>query len=174
MDLDVTTRLRCRISSDIDVRLRCRISSDIDVLDGLHVLYPWIPNSQMIRPLNRAKKEEEIAEIARTWVSFTDFIKHFVFQIPAFRSFDGWCVGSAEPREKVVLEKANFPYNVPVGTLHYVLWFYDRTPEENEVTDILNQLLVDGEQFVWYINPKMTIPEIFHVQVFVVERHRDT
>ena len=150
--------------------LRCRISPDPDILDVLHVLHPWIPNSNMIRPLNKKKKEDEIDEISRTWKSFTDFIKHFIFQIPAFKSFDGWQVGPVEPRAKVVFDKTTFPYNLPSGTLHYVLWFYDRTPEEKEINDILNSLLTDGEQFVWYINPKMTIPEFFHVQVFVIEK----
>ena len=62
-----------------------------------------------------------------------------------------------------------FPYAVPEGTRHYILWL----PSPVEVAEeTVNRYLTEavlregGEDFVWYYNPKPTILEIYHVQVF--------
>jgi hypothetical protein len=62
-----------------------------------------------------------------------------------------------------------FPYAVPEGTRHYILWL----PSPIEVAEeTVNRYLTEavlregGEDFVWYYNPKPTILEIYHVQVF--------
>jgi len=51
------------------------------------------------------------------------------------------------------------------------MWYTYKPETEEEISkDITEALrnLVGGDnfQFVWYENPKMTIPGLFHVQVF--------
>eukprot|EP00802_Teleaulax_amphioxeia_P017662 Tamp_17827.p1 GENE.Tamp_17827~~Tamp_17827.p1 ORF type:complete len:336 (-),score=26.30 Tamp_17827:314-1321(-) len=83
----------------------------------------------------------------------------------------------------------NFPYNLDEGARHFVMWY--NTPKllksDDEVTrDIFRELrrhLMESQgvtdvatadaslppfDFAWYVNPKMTIPFIAHVQVFWV------
>lgn len=50
------------------------------------------------------------------------------------------------------------------------MW-YTYTPSDDEITQDVNDAIReivgnDNFKFVWYVNPKMTIPEVFHVQVF--------
>ena len=65
-----------------------------------------------------------------------------------------------------------FPYDVPRGTEHWVFWMAAPESEWPEVR-IAAALAeaVDargGGQFVWYPNPKMSVPDanLYHVQVF--------
>ena len=79
-----------------------------------------------------------------------------------------------------------FSYQVPVGTNHYVMWFLLRgneshnAPCQSPISDEeINSSIEEALQrqlgsktadfsFVWYPNPKPTIPSkaLFHVQVF--------
>lgn len=59
------------------------------------------------------------------------------------------------------------------GTRHFVMWYTYWPPEitEEEINqDIANAIVKRlgpcEYEFVWYENPKMTIPGIYHVQVF--------
>ena len=77
--------------------------------------------------------------------------------------------------EKKLLRN-RFPYQLPKGTQHYVMWYYGNIEllNENDIdTDIkLNlQYLFPSStlQFIWYENPKMNIPEVYHVQVFLTD-----
>ena len=50
------------------------------------------------------------------------------------------------------------------------MW-YTYTPPDEEITRDIDEAIKeivnhDNYKFVWYVNPKMTIPEVFHVQVF--------
>ena len=62
-----------------------------------------------------------------------------------------------------------FPYAVPEGTKHYILWLPSPEPIDDET---VNQFLTEavlregGHDWVYYYNPKPTILEIWHVQVF--------
>ena len=72
-----------------------------------------------------------------------------------------------------VFQKQMFPYLIHEGH-HWVTWYATKEQEKSdeEVTaDVNNELKKltnsdDGFEFGWYINPKMTVPEFFHVQVF--------
>ena len=66
-------------------------------------------------------------------------------------------------------EPNKFPYDVPEGTHHYVLWFPQQERVDDDlVTSACGRAVFErgGADFAWYINPKMTFPHIYHVQVF--------
>ena len=71
-------------------------------------------------------------------------------------------------------EKNQFPYQLQEGS-HYVLWLgpsaSETMPTEGEINEHITQALTqltggDNFNFAWYENPKMTIPSVYHVQVF--------
>jgi hypothetical protein len=71
-----------------------------------------------------------------------------------------------------VLVPNNYPYQLDEGS-HYVMWYSHGCPQEGDPKindDIYHSLMSllghDKFEFVWYENPKMTVPEIYHVQVF--------
>ena len=78
-----------------------------------------------------------------------------------------------------VLLPNRYPYQVPAGTRHSVLWYASavRCCPDNVITRHIDESIsrqmhrwhphreVDFE-FVWYLNPKMTFPHLFHVQCF--------
>lgn len=159
--------------------LRGKISSDVDHLEILHQTYPWLPGAESIRPdpQTRQKKLDFSKSIEENWCSFEDFFLYYVFG----KSF----LLDSDVGKKYVLEndvekrqvfKANdFRYDVGNGE-HWVLWYGSRVNlrTDDEIThDIEIQLaMMLGAtvpfQFGWYINPQVTIPEFFHVQVFWV------
>ena len=73
-------------------------------------------------------------------------------------------------------EVCRFRYGLHHSTFHYIMW-YTCTPEsllEEEITrdiknSIYNIIYTDNYSFVWYENPKMTINDIYHVQVFWIK-----
>ncbi len=131
----------------------CKIPSDISSLNELSKKYPWIPNEQTIRPSPEVliKKCMVNQHIQRDWPSLSAYIQQTIFQ-----KRKGW-----------IFEECMFPYNVKGK--HYVLWHTDfpftYEPEENEVNEVLKGL-IKGE-FAWYKNPKPTVLEFYHVQVFI-------
>ena len=69
-----------------------------------------------------------------------------------------------------------FPYKLHENTYHYVMWYRKNKSilgEEqitNDIKNYLNNLVTDKKyKFVWYENPKMTINDIYHVQVFWIK-----
>ena len=160
-----------------------RISSDVTALSKLQVFYKFIPTAETVRPSEKGKaaKAARLERILATYVDMPDYIYHTVFGRPV--------VASAESDEKLtccdVLQDpglsafaANeFPYDIERGN-HSIMWYAvkDKTKSDENITeDIaheLRKLLQCGEEspfdFAWYENPKMSIPEFFHVQVFWV------
>lgn len=60
------------------------------------------------------------------------------------------------------------------------MWYNYFPPEitEDEINADIGAALeaetgADGYQFVWYENPKMTVPDVYHVQVFWRRRQGD-
>lgn len=54
-----------------------------------------------------------------------------------------------------------------------IMWYsyYDETVTEDKINMDIDKNIKDivGDEkydYVWYINPKMTVPEVFHAQVF--------
>lgn len=64
-----------------------------------------------------------------------------------------------------------FPYSVP---RHWVLWYgagFTGVTDEGVTAAIAARVAcvpeLAGKDFAWYVNPKMTVPEYMHVQVFL-------
>jgi hypothetical protein len=130
-----------------------------------------------------ALKRAKLVEIEATWLTFMDYIRSTVFREPPIDVFNQ----NGEPRKATAAELSaqdgsglqkffapnEFPYDLVQGN-HWILWYPVLTKpySDREISaDIAQQLdeLLHGSteyDFAWYVNPKMTVPEYFHVQVF--------
>jgi hypothetical protein len=129
-----------------------KIPSDIPSLNKLSKTYPWIPNENSIRPSPEImiKKCMLNQHIQRDWPSLQVYIEKTIF-----RGRTGW-----------IFEECMFPYNTKGK--HFVLWHTDFPFRHEFEEEVINEELkkkVKGE-FVLYKNPKPTVLEFYHVQVF--------
>ena len=157
-----------------------RISSDLDALDALHARTGWTPGADHIRPtaVMRAQKELAIANIQSMWASNADWVYHHVFGMAAARSADGRRVSARPEVRRLVLATQPFPYELPSGTRHAVLWMHSPAAEsasragwmDDHLTAAIGAALAryGGGDFGWYDNPKPSVvePTLSHVQVF--------
>lgn len=126
--------------------------------------------------IGRLQKEVIAAEIAKDWNSQREYIKYAVFGYEAVTIFDKKY--AKRPANLIeggpwVFKPATFPYACPPGTEHYILWnmHYDfyYPMEDTVLTTIITQKLMRFAHhfnFVYYTNPKPSILDFFHVQVF--------
>lgn len=157
--------------------LRCKISSDIQDLNELHKKYFWIPNETMIRPSPKVLEDKRQFSnyVLHNWMSFKDFILDTHFKFPVDIE-DGHLYVLDTPRKiEWNFQKSLFPYDLPESVYHYVLWnsFTDcfHLFEDSKINNIIKETLesmlgCDSFDFAWYINPKPSIPELWHCQVF--------
>jgi len=73
------------------------------------------------------------------------------------------------------LEVCRFKYNVNDSTFHYIMWYTchknDLIPKEinrDIHRSIYNILGTDKFKYVYYENPKMSVPSIYHIHIFFV------
>ena len=159
-------------------RLACRISADVDQLEDLHAVYGWIPGSAQVRPTAtvRAQKELLLANLGSMWASPADWVFHHVFKSPTTRGSGGRRSATRPAEGSTAFTPNPFPYQVPKGTVHYVFWMASpeaEWPEERITSAIASAVAArGGGSFVWYPNPKMSIPDpvLYHVQVFWLPR----
>lgn len=156
--------------------LHCKISSDIQDLNRLHETYWWIPDESMIRPSqkNLENKSAFSEYVLANWMSFRDFILHTYFKYPVDVD-DGHMYVLDRPTVEWNFSESLFSYDLPSGVNHFILWnaLYDYT---KDIDDLTVNLLIeenlkkiagsDAFDFVWYKNPKPSIPELWHCQVF--------
>jgi hypothetical protein len=144
-------------------QLRRQISSDIQDLNKLHQEYWWIPDETMVRPSAEVLEAKwALAQrLIDDGVSFKDFIMRMYFTGPWAGAW--------------VFDKSLFPYRLPIGGEHFVLWNsmhdYNWDVHEVMVSERIEcmlkvQLGHNRFDFAWYKNPKPSIPELWHVQVF--------
>jgi len=162
--------------------LRTYIDCDLETLDRFNKIISWIPNSKSIRPSHRIieKKKHLIQQIELNWRSQKDYITHTIFDEKYYVSEDFKKFTRPEYfkfNRKWSFQPSMFPYNLECReTNHWVLWNYDKNfdydyPEE-EINEIIKRnLFYQTEigtpfEFVWYKNPKPTIKEFYHIQVF--------
>lgn len=158
---------------------RGRIDAQKENLEILHQQFPWIPGQEAIRP-TRTQIEAKHAsqrEIETLYEAYLDFVLIEIFGFPIVGGV------SENPKRKAdfsndaaipltVFKHNKFPYAVPAGTNHYVWWTREpmfQTPDRvTKCIEAALQELQSGavHNIVWYENPKMTIPEVYHVQVF--------
>lgn len=171
---DITTTTASSATPPI---IKSMIPSHFDQLNELNKLYPWIPNSTCIRPSSEmiACKRKKSADIEKNWYSFTDFILHEVFGKPMVKlasKTNKLFVLDRKVTQMKVFRPNDFPYDVKGH--HWVMWYgtsvapADMGSVNDDIENELKKILGDTADydFAWYINPKITIPEFFHVQVF--------
>ena len=156
--------------------LRCRVSSSVEELQLLHEVYAWVPGAEHIRPTPevRAQKETFLLNLDSMWASQIDFVHHHIFGAPATRRPDGRRASARPTAGASVFKPNHFPYQLPAGTEHHVLWMASPPGEwSDELITATIATAVDeqgGGEFVWYPNPKPSLPDpearTSHVQVF--------
>jgi hypothetical protein len=158
-----------------------RVTSDARILQLYHLRYGWIPGDEQIRPsqTETQSKKEHCDWIRETYQSNKDYVQVELFGLPGGRSSTGKLEACATSlalnpiRKKLVPNR--FPYRVPEGTHHYIMWYLDSKDKLSDrviTRDIAEELESMGHnhfEFVWYENPKMTIPDVYHIQVFFRE-----
>jgi hypothetical protein len=176
------------MSNDDQRLLRCEMP-DVNDLDYHHANgFDWIPNSSTIRPSAAVAQQKLVGmtSISSSWFSFDDYIlckvfgkEHEVYENRLFRVKNS---SSSTEESKFDLVSASdrvfvpnkYPYNVSGN--HWVLWYgcRDRVHSSEEINEHIqieltkitskyDDVLFD---YIWYVNPKMSIPEFFHVHVF--------
>lgn len=156
---------------------RGKISSDLEEMQKLQQMFKWMPGKDSIRPdaetLARKQKFNEM--VKSCYFSEADYLYETVFRIPAERdAADGLKRVDRElvTKQKRVFDRNQFGYALPDETRHFIMWYTFGPPELNDehinehiVQDISSRVGHDRFEFAWYENPKMTVPDIYHVQV---------
>lgn len=158
-----------------------QIPSNIETLNVLHKIYEWIPNENMIRPnsIELAKKQLLMNTIENEWVTLQDYILFKVFN-QDFEEIPTICKKKIPyiktSISEFVFTESLFRYNLPTHAKHYVLWFSKINFENSQYIifkEIINDIIfselskyTNNFDFAWYINPKPSVPDFFHVQVF--------
>lgn len=156
--------------------IRGRISSDSDTLDTLHATYPWIPSSQQIRPSKQLleEKNKKTEKLLLEWMTCKDFVLDVYFGYPTSLYRGRLFVPGPILTSEWSFLPCSFPYSLDTGN-HFVLWnsYYDISVEfDNEfihkhITESIQKIVgTDCFDFAWYKNPKPSLPELYHVQVF--------
>ncbi len=139
-----------------------RISAAIEDLNRLSETYDWIPNEHTIRPSaeDLAEKRRVMALIEASYRTIQDFVRTSIFN------------NTSEPW---VFKPSNFRYNLPTHSNHYVLWHtscpisadFDEALINEQIEISLKNIVGHNRfMFAWYKNPRPTIIEFWHVQVF--------
>lgn len=154
------------------------MSSDQETLSALYQSYGWIPNSDTIRPLPAVieLKNATLLEIEEKWFSLKDYILFKVFSME-YDQIAGRCVVMKAQQAGLikVFQPNEFPYNIDCGN-HWVMWYNtDLSPYGDDAINADIDVAIckhlngaSNYDFVWYENPKMSVPDFFHVQVFWV------
>ena len=161
--------------------IRNKILSDINSLNQLNKIYNWLPNETMVRPTpeDLQKKNTLISLINREWLSTKDYILHNIFG-KEYQEVNGIkFVKDLDNLKEWVFLPSLFRYNLENHSNHYILWnskfkFIDDIDDEI-INEILEKELVkllnhDEFDFAWYKNPKPSVPEFYHLQVFFTQK----
>jgi hypothetical protein len=167
----------------MNIKLQKRIHCDLDSLDNYHKMYEWIPSRDMIRPTPEKLdyKRNKLSEIELEWNSYFDFILNHVFQQKYDYNIENkkYIPNLQNLLPEYVFIPSDFPYQIPEYANHYVLWNSKYNINYNFDDEIINNILYqniknilqnENFDFVWYKNPKPTIPEFYHIQVFWISQ----
>ena len=156
-----------------------KIGSDLQTLNEYNKIYSWIPNEKQIRPTEMIISFKKILldKMNKDYNSSRDYILMNMFKTEGFRT-NGKIVAK-EPLDKLNhFEVCRFRYQIDPKAFHYIMWYTCTKEElsEEEITkDIKNNIYAfiktDNFSFIWYENPKMSIEDIYHVQVFWIRHH---
>ena len=161
------------------MELNFRIHPNSEVLNAYNKLYPWIPNENQIRPtgMNIFFKEKLMDEIKEKYNSTRDYILIDIFKYQFTKNKEKKYQVINDDNIKLHKFQVNlFKYDLHPKTFHYQMWY---TCDKNELIDkeinkdiynsIFNIVKCDKFKFVWYENPKMSIDDIYHIQVFWIK-----
>ncbi|VVU94578.1 hypothetical protein CPAV1605_303 [seawater metagenome] len=161
----------------MDININCKISHESDILEELHNKYHWIPGKDNIRPLPKImeKKQKELENILFFYHTLKDYILEEIFNTKT-NFVDNKLLAMEDNFESFRMVLNKYPYDLPNDTYHYILWyknFNSKTDQEitNDIVLECNRIFKTKPSFVWYKNPKMSIPGIFHVQVFLLNKN---
>ena len=169
--------------------LRTRIDYSLSNLDILNQIYPWIPNSITIRPSPEdiERKKKLSLEIQNNWKSYQDYIYCKIFQQRHYIDDEYKKFARPEhfnPKPEWCFQPSMFRYNLIPESNHWVLWNSEHDFNYDYPDEIINEIITTRLvchlqlntpfQFVCYKNPKPTIPEFYHVQVFWISRINKT
>eukprot|EP01125_Pyxidicula_operculata_P020115 TRINITY_DN7366_c0_g1_i5.p1 TRINITY_DN7366_c0_g1~~TRINITY_DN7366_c0_g1_i5.p1 ORF type:complete len:171 (+),score=7.68 TRINITY_DN7366_c0_g1_i5:145-657(+) len=154
--------------------MKCRVPSSPDYLEQLKCEVGWTPGRENIRPSPDIVQKKLIhnQDILDVYASEGDFVLHTIFGFVSTRNNEGKLEVKKDNLPQIRRFTRNiFPYNLPEGTNHYIMW-YSYGPFGLTDADINQHINADISKrssdfdFIWYENPKMTVPTVYHVQVF--------
>jgi len=160
------------------MELNFRIHPDIDVLNAYNKLYPWIPNGNQIRPtgMNILMKERMIDKINEEYNSMRDFILIDIFKYVFTNKENKYQIIKDNNIKLHKFQVCRFKYDIHPKTFHYIMWYTcdkkylsDREVNKDIRNSIFNIIKDDKFTFVWYENPKMSIEDVYHIQVFWIK-----
>lgn len=153
--------------------IRNRIDPNLENLDELNDKYQWVPGRENIRPCEEVinKKDKWIENLSNFYENEKQYVLSDIFNFDSYFDSGKLVVKDFDIKETFVFKENMFPYNLPFNTNHYVIWYtYDETDEKRINKDIelsLFNLLGNNKfDFVWYENPKKSLPDMNHYQVF--------
>jgi hypothetical protein len=158
-----------------------QISADVCDLDVMHAMYPWLPNSDAIRPneTDLLRKHALVKQIEAEWLDQYHYILHTVFHQPCDNLDTKKFVPCLTNLRDTWFAESPFRYALPDTTNHYILWFSKinhqsgcESADPNAINEIIHDELskiTDDFDFAWYINPKPSVLDFFHVQVFWIK-----
>lgn len=158
--------------------INCKIDPHIENLNFYHSIYPWIPNEYQIRPTekNIRMKEKNMNVIQSQYHSIEDYIHINIFN-SNLKILNNKYLAIEKNKDISSFQVCPFKYQLHPDTLHYILWYSTdiglHINDEKITSDIQKYIYTiiknDKFSFVWYENPKMSIPEIYHVHVFWIK-----
>ncbi len=155
--------------------MNCKISPDLEILESLNKEYNWIPGPNNIRPNEELilKKEKDLENADNFYASVKDYMYDLIFDFPTKFNSNGKLVAIVPNKMVKIFRENDYPYILPENTYHYIMWYNtsQKMISDSEITqdikDNINHIMKCNYNFVWYENPKMSVSEIYHVQVFV-------
>jgi len=161
------------------MELNFRIHPDAEVMNSYNKLYPWVPNENQIRPtgMNILLKGQLMDKIKEEYNSTRDYILIDIFKYQYMKNKEQKYQVINDDNIKLHKFQVNlFKYDLHPQTFHYQMWY---TCDKNELIDkeinkdiynsVYNIIKCDKFKFVWYENPKMSIDDIYHIQVFWIK-----
>ena len=156
-----------------------RIHPNYEVLNAYNELYSWIPNGNQIRPtgMNILMKERLIDKINKEYISTRDYILIKIFNYKFSKNKENKYQVVDDNKIKLYkFQVCLFKYDIHPETFHYQMWYtcdkselIDKEINKDIYNSIYNIIKSDKFKFVWYENPKMSIDDIYHVQVFWIK-----
>ena len=155
--------------------MNCQIDPDLENLDNLNKIYKWIPNSKQVRPSDQLKEKKDLdyQNIERFYNTVIDYLYDVIFNFPTKFNSEGKLTTLNSDQFIKIFRPNDYPYQLNDNSNHYVMWYncQNKPYSYDQINlDIQEELskLANNYQYVWYENPIMSVPEIYHVQVFFV------